>query len=172
MSDRVDELFRRFLAGMRGRECPPMRAPLQLVTATNVAQFSQAPKRRGRPRKVPSGGNIVSIAEVRKSRAKREPAAATMSVADEIMGHFLRRLDERRAPRPLPPAPDDPVLRRRVNARAAARTLKDVQEHERCGGGTFNASRYDEHWAAVWIELGYAPPSRPHTTVPDGDGAA
>lgn len=111
MGDRVDELFRRFLAGMRGSERPPARAPLQLVTDANAAQFSQAPKCRGRPRKVPSGGNVVSIAEARKSRVKREPVVATMSVADAIMDHFLRRLDERQAKRRtparvLPPAPD------------------------------------------------------------------
>lgn len=88
------------------------------------------------------------------------------------MREIVRCIQRESAARGLPPAPDDPDLRRRVNTRAAARTLRDLQKHEQLGGGTFNAARYDEHWAAAWIELGYAPPSRPRTTVPDGDGAA
>lgn len=37
------------------------RGVLPLVTEANASQFQQTPKRRGRLRKVPTGGNVVAF---------------------------------------------------------------------------------------------------------------
>lgn len=101
--DAFDE-FSRAICAFYGVKyaAPPERPKLVVVDVNNAATFQQQPRRRGRPRKVPIGGNVVSIAEARKSRVKRERVAAPLSVADEIMDHFFRRLDERQAKQRTP----------------------------------------------------------------------
>lgn len=87
----------RFLERMKTmHEGPPYTAlkaarespRLQLVTADNAAQFQQAPKKRGRPRAVQSGSNVVEF----RTRLQLENEARN-TAEGRVDGLFRRFLE-------------------------------------------------------------------------------
>ncbi|GMV28569.1 MAG: hypothetical protein AMXMBFR59_06940 [Rhodanobacteraceae bacterium] len=60
--------------------CATTAAPprLQLVTDRNACEFVQPPKRRGRPRKVQTGGNVVAFRRLPQQAPSNDRAIAWM----------------------------------------------------------------------------------------------
>ena len=79
------------------------RGVLTLVTEANASQFQQTPKRRGRARKVTTGGNVVALRPA-KSKAL-----------------------------PLSPAPADPRVHSEISRVAIVNSLRDQSDSERSG---------------------------------------
>lgn len=109
MSEQGDRAMANLTAKLLGQPEPfprrPAPAPLRAVTAENAHEFSPAPRKRGRPRRIDARDNVVPIGLRNRDHPPTDRVSQWMR---EMASVAQAHRQAARAARGVPPTPNEP----------------------------------------------------------------